>query len=151
MKSSRRSPFLRLTSTFRTDVLIQWIAGCSTDLTGTARHLTEHACRRRLIQREFAVSTALLEEWCRRGKPPLWAALAAFDLRLNDGWRPETYEEWAGFASLFIKLYESDDLESLCQKLPSGVDVCIAAGWLTAALEEDLHYRTRHRVAQGNL
>ncbi|MBK4769025.1 MAG: hypothetical protein FT726_05000 [Pantoea sp. Morm] len=151
MKRSHRSPFLRLTSTFRADVLTQWIAGCSTDLASAARHLTEHACHRRLIKREFAVSSALLEEWCRRGKPPLWAALAAFDLRLNNGWRPETSEDWAGFASLFIKLNESNDLESLCQKLPDGMDVRIAAGWLTAAMEEDLHYRTRHRIAEGNL
>lgn len=140
------TPFSVLSDQFRGGIIRRWAISEQKSAADAAQALTEHARRLNLISRDFPVPGAALSEWNKRKQPPLWAALAAFDLELKRGWRPETHEEWAGFSSLLCKLKPSLTLENLAENLPSDMDLLTASGWMAAAIEEDHHYRIRKKL-----
>jgi len=141
------TPFACLSGKFRGNIIRQWLIAEQKSGAEAAEVLTSHARQLNLISRELAVPGAALSEWNKRKQPPLWAALAAFDLQIKRGWRPENNEEWAGFASLILKLKPVMKIDSLAEHLPSDVDPKIASGWIAAAIEEDHHYRARKKLA----
>ncbi|MDT8850253.1 hypothetical protein RN053_07125 [Pantoea dispersa] len=140
------TPFTRLAAEFRGNIVRMWAISEQKSAAEAARILTDHARELNLISRELAVPGSALTEWNKRKQPPLWAALAAFDLEIKRGWRPVKNEEWAGFASLIIKLVPALTLESLPENLPADVDLTVASGWIVAAVEEEQHYRTRKKM-----
>ena len=144
------TPFSMLSGEFRSSIVRRWSIGERRSAADAARLLTEHARQLNLISRELPVPGAALSEWNKRKQPPLWAALAAFDLELKRGWRPETHEEWAGFAAMLCKLMPVMNLENLDKYLPSDMDPQIASGWIAAAIEEDHHYRVRKKLVAKN-
>lgn len=139
------TPFTEMANLFRTHIVKQWAMKQDDTASSTASFLTEHARRTGLIKRDRSMTGSAMAEWGRRQDTPLWAALAAFDLEINSGWRPHSKEDWAGFASLYLKMKKSTELDSLLEGLPEGMDGTIAAGWLAAAIEEDQHYRARKK------
>lgn len=142
--------FSLLASQFRGGIVRKW--GISEQKSGAdaAQILTEHARQLNLISRNQPVPGSALAEWNKRRQSPLWAALAAFDLELKRGWRPETQEEWAGFASLLCKSAPAITLDNLVEYLPADVDPLTASGWIAAAIEEEHHYRARKKLAAKN-
>lgn len=141
------TPFQQLSSQFRGSIVHRWAKVEDQSAADAARTLTEHARHLNIVSRELAVPGAALSEWNKRKQPPLWAALAAFDLILKRGWRPVSNEEWAGFASLILKLSPGINLDSLSESLPADIDLHVASGWIAAAIEEDQHYRVRKKMA----
>ncbi|WP_455865331.1 hypothetical protein [Pantoea agglomerans] len=142
------TPFTEMATVFRTRIVKQWAMKQDDAASSSACFLTEHARRTGLIKRERSITGSAMAEWGRRQETPLWAALAAFDLEITSGWRPHSNEEWAGFASLYLKIKKTTELDSLLEGLPEGMDGTIAAGWLAAAVEEDQHYRSRKKVSE---
>lgn len=140
------TPFSRLSADFRGTIVRRWAKSEQKSTAEAARILTGHARQLNLISRELAVPGSALTEWNKRKRPPLWAALAAFDLEIKRGWRPVTNEEWAGFASLILKLIPALKLESLSENLPADIDLRVASGWIVAAIEEEQHYRARKKM-----
>jgi hypothetical protein len=144
------TPFTEMATVFRTRIVKQWAIKQDDAASSSACFLTEHARRTGLIKRERSITGSAMAEWGRRQETPLWAALAAFDLEITSGWRPHSKEEWAGFASLYLKMKKTTELDSLLEGLPEGMDGTIAAGWLAAAVEEDQHYRSRKKQVSGD-
>lgn len=140
------TPFTELAVRFRGSVINIWVLSATGTAAEKAAFLTEHARRRGLISRDTPVPGSALNEWGKRKLSPMWAALAAFDLLIKNGWKPDTDAEWAGFAALLIKLRPDDDWGAICSSLPEGIPRDVAAGWLVAAIEEDHHYRTCKRL-----
>ncbi|WP_058973827.1 hypothetical protein [Type-D symbiont of Plautia stali] len=147
MAPKHLTPFAVLSGQFRGSVVRRWVIGEQRSAVDAAQVLTDHARRLNLVSREIPVPGSALSEWNKRKQPPLWAALAAFDLIIKRGWRPETHEDWAGFASLLCKLTPGVELENLGAYLPEGIDPQTASGWIAAAIEEDHHYRARKKLA----
>lgn len=141
------TPFSLLSGQFRGSIVRRWAISEQKSAAEAAQILTDNARHLKLISRELAVPGAALSEWNKRKQPPLWAALAAFDLELKRGWRPDTNEEWAGFASLMLKLMPVMKLDNLADCIPEDMDPQIATGWIVAAIEEDHHYRSRKKLA----
>lgn len=147
MPAYSSTPFQQLSAQFRGSIVYRWAKDEDQSAAEAARTLTEHARDLNIISREIAVPGAALSEWNKRKQPPMWAALAAFDLILKRGWRPVSNEEWAGFASLILKLSPCVNLDCLSDSLPEDIDMNIASGWIAAAIEEDQHYRVRKKMA----
>ncbi|WP_048784477.1 hypothetical protein [Pantoea vagans] len=147
MPTNSATPFSLLSGQFRGNIVRNWAKHEQKSAAEAAQALTDHARHLKLVSRELAVPGAALTEWNKRKQPPLWAALAAFDLELKRGWRPVTHEEWAGFASLTLKISPALTLDNLSVHLPENVDLSIASGWIVAAIEEEQHYRARKKMA----
>lgn len=147
MPAYSSTPFQQLSAQFRGSIVYRWAKDEDQSAAEAARTLTEHARDLNIISRELAVPGTALSEWNKRRQPPLWAALAAFDLTLKRGWRPVSNEEWAGFASLILKLSPGVSLDRLSESLPADIDLKIASGWIAAAIEEDQHYQVRKKMA----
>lgn len=146
MPTNSPTPFQQLSAQFRGDIVSMWVRGEDVSPAEAAKILTVHARNLNLISRELAVPGAALNEWNKRKQPPLWAALAAFDLILVRGWRPVSNHEWAGFASLSLKLAPGLTLQTLSEYLPADIDLNIVSGWIAAAIEEEQHYRARKKM-----
>ncbi len=147
MPAQMATPFTRLSADFRSNIVRKWAMSEQKSAAEAARILTDHARELKLISRELAVPGSALTEWNKRKLPPLWAALAAFDLEIKRGWRPAQNEDWAGFASLLTKLVPALTLENLAEHLPADVDLRVASGWIVAAIEEEQHYRARKKIS----
>lgn len=137
-----------MTSGFRTRIVKQWTMKQPGSPAEIASRLTELAKKLGLAHRHRSLPGAALAEWSRDNDTPLWAALTAFSAELTAGWRPDNQADWAGFAALYLKKNKSTELDVLLSGLPDDFDKPVAAGWLAAAIEEDLHYRTRKKLAQ---
>lgn len=146
MPVSPATPFSMLSGEFRGNIVRRWVVSEKKSAAEAAQVLTDHARLLNLISRDHPVPGAALSEWNKRKQPPLWAALAAFDLELKRGWRPETNGDWAGFASLICKLVPVMNLDNLTDYIPSDMDPQIASGWIVAAIEEEHHYRARKKL-----
>ncbi|MDB6375015.1 hypothetical protein [Photorhabdus bodei] len=135
------TPFSVLSGAFRARLVKTLIMSTDLSASAGAALLNSVALENGFIRREKPVPASALAEWSKENSTPLWAALAALTLLLNKGWVPISNEEWAGFASLFIKRQKSKDLDELLDVLPAQFDKSIAAGWISAAIEENKCYK----------
>lgn len=135
------TPFSTLSGAFRARIVKTW--SMKTELSPALASAVlnqiaiEHGYRRQVEP----VPGSALAEWGKTGNTPLWAAQAALVLLLNDNWLPITDEEWAGFAAIYITGHKDAEFETLVNSLPVNIDKKIAAGWLAAAIEENLRYK----------
>ncbi|CAI2536097.1 hypothetical protein [Serratia ficaria] len=143
-----KSPFSVLSGAFRARVVKTWSMSIDSTQAEAAVILTEEALKQGYIRRDKPVKGTTLAEWSKEQSTPLWAALAAISLLLQQQWTPKTHEEWAGFASLYIKMNKSTELDTLLDGLPVQIDPVIVAGWLCAAVEDDLCYRAIKRLTK---
>ncbi|MCW7764562.1 hypothetical protein [Photorhabdus luminescens] len=135
------TPFSMLSCAFRARLVKTWIMSSGLSAVTGAELIHKVALENGFIRREKPVPGSALAEWSKKQSTPLWAALAALMLLLEKGWFPLNNEEWAGFASLFIKMQKSKNLDELLDALPEKFDKLIAAGWISAAIEEDECYK----------
>lgn len=135
------TPFSQLSGAFRARVVKTWHMSSDHSPAEAAEVLNDLAVESGFVRRLKPVPGAALAEWGKSGITPLWAALAALSLLLSNKWQPDTDEEWAGFAALYIQLKKSKELDALLASLPESISIPIATGWLCAAIEEDERYR----------
>lgn len=135
------TPFTQLSGAFRARVVKTWHMSSEHSPSVAAGVLNDLAVESGFVRRLKPVPGSALAEWGKSGVTPLWAALAALSLLLQDKWQPGSDEEWAGFAALYIQLRKSKELPELLAGLPETINSPVASGWLCAAIEEDERYR----------
>lgn len=142
------TPFSQMSGIFRARIVKTWHMSSDHSSTTAAAYLNDIAVNSGFVRRAKPVSGSALGEWSKTGITPLWAALAALVLLIQNGWKPATNEEWAGFSALYIQLRKSKDLAILTDTLPATITAEHAAGWLCAAIEEDERYRLTKKVTK---
>lgn len=135
------TPFSKLAGAFRARIVKTWLMKTEYSPAVAAGVLNETAVNNKYVRRASPVPGAALGEWGKSGVTPLWAAQASLTLLLDMGWTPGSEEEWAGFAAIYLQSHKSEEFESLISSLPENIDHQMAAGWLAAAIEEDLRFR----------
>lgn len=141
------TPFTQMSGAFRARIVKTWHISSEHSPAEAAARLNDIAVDNGFVRRLKPVPGTALAEWGKSGITPLWAALAALVLLLQNGWCPVADEEWAGFAALYIQLCKSKELTALLEGLPASIDRPLATGWICAAIEEDERYRLTKKVA----
>ncbi|QMD64609.1 hypothetical protein HVZ37_22620 (plasmid) [Citrobacter sp. RHB35-C17] len=142
----KTTPFTEMAMLFRGHIVKQWSLAQSGTPSQNAATLTDAAIQNGYVTRSRPVPGAAIAEWVLKpNNTPLWAAQTALKLMLETGWRPGTSLEWCGMAALFYKANRNYSLNELLTRLPASIDKLTAAGWLTAAIEEEAHYRSSRK------
>lgn len=146
--SMKLTPFSQMSAAFRARIVKTWHMSTDHSSAEAATFLNDIAVENGFVRRAKPVPGSALGEWGKTGITPLWAALAALVLLIQNGWQPATNEEWAGFSALYIQLRKSKELPALTDSLPASIAADIAAGWLCAAIEEDERYRLTKKATK---
>jgi hypothetical protein len=142
----KSTPFSLMATKFRGQIVKSWSLLQAGTQTEKAAVLTAAAIRLGFITRTRPVPGAALADWATSvDGTPFWAAQTALMLMLETGWVPESNLDWCGMAAILFKTNKMNQLEQLIDLLPERIDKRIASGWLTAAIEEDAHFRAARR------
>ena len=109
-----------------------------------AEILVNRAVNRNLIEPRILTGN-FLRKWRSHRSAPLWACLSAFELSMENGWIPESEEEWIVFGYLFIKLYQTVDLLDLLHYLPKHIEKKIAIQWINIAIKNQIEYEEKKK------
>ncbi|CNI65996.1 hypothetical protein AB8896_21135 [Yersinia enterocolitica] len=135
------TPFSELSRAFRARVVKTWIMSTEFSAAVGAEVLKDAGVKHDFVRRENPVLGSSLAGWAKDGHTPLWASQSALVLLLENNWTPVSHEDWAGFSSIFIKIHRDAEFGILLDSVPTSIDKDVAAGWLSAAIEEDARYR----------
>lgn len=137
------TPFSAMATEFRGQIIKIWSLKTSGNATDKSRILCQKAIEFELVERSKPIPGTALIHWSKTNpsNTPLWAAQSALLLLLTNGWQPCNHVEWCGMASLFQKLYKKKNLAEMLSYLPQQINKDIAAGWIVAAIEEDVNFR----------
>ncbi|CNL76097.1 MULTISPECIES: hypothetical protein [Yersinia] len=142
------TPFSELSRAFRARVVKTWIMSTDFSAAVGAEVLKDTGVKHDFVRRENPVLGSSLAGWAKDGHTPLWASQSALMLLLEKNWIPVSHEDWAGFAAIFIKIHRDAELGALLDSVPASIDRDIAAGWLSAAIEEDARYKVSKKKAK---
>ncbi|WP_042820430.1 hypothetical protein [Yersinia wautersii] len=142
------TPFSELSRAFRARVVKTWIMSTDLSAAAGAEMLKDTGVKHDFVRRDNPVLGSSLAGWAKDGHTPLWASQSALVLLLEKNWSPVSHEDWAGFAAIFIKIHRDADFETLLDSVPASIDRDIAAGWLSAAIEEDARYKVSKKKAR---
>ncbi|MGJ3355938.1 hypothetical protein [Providencia sp. Je.9.19] len=137
------TPFSAMATEFRGQIIKIWSLKTSGNATEKSRILCQKAIELELVERSKPMPGTALIHWSKTNpsNTPLWAAQSALLLLLANGWQPSNHAEWCGMASLFQRLYKKTNLAEILSYLPQQINKDIAAGWIVAAIEEDVNFR----------
>lgn len=148
----KQTPFTTLAGAFRAHVVKQWVMNSGYSAADAMKVMTEYAVNNNLVKRDTPVPGSNVVSWAtgttvegRKSTTPLWAAQAALLQLIEDGWVPESREEWAGAASLLLTL-NAVKLDVLLEKKPTAWPLDVATGWFVAAIEENERYQVSKKL-----
>ncbi|EEG5674753.1 hypothetical protein G3G77_004801 [Salmonella enterica] len=140
------TPFTEMATAFRGHIVRLWTLEHPGSQSENAAVLTEAAINLGYVTRSRPVPGTALSSWASDPEgTPFWAAQTALTLMLNNGWSPESTQEWCGMSALIFRAHRKLPLEQLVNLLPDKVDRQTATGWFAAAIEEDAHYRSSRK------
>ncbi|MDL9989398.1 hypothetical protein KOL64_22095 (plasmid) [Providencia rettgeri] len=140
------TPFSTMATEFRGQIIKTWLLQLSGTATEKSKILCQTAIELGLTERSKSIPGSALIQWTKTTptNTPLWAAQSALLLLFANEWKPSTHVEWCGMASLLQRLYKKNSIAEMLSYLPKHINKDIAAGWITAAIEEDANFR-RHK------
>lgn len=128
--------FKWLTRDSKSKAINQWLFFSKKPPAVAAQILNDYANKHKLRDNLSPPKGTTLQDWVAKNTTPLWACLAALDLCLENGWRPETATEWAVYAYFLIRRRKGEyRLQVFSELIHPGLDRMCALGWVVAALE----------------